>query len=40
MAVQGYLRRVNDAWNDYDGYALATLVSFHDSHARNPKLQV
>ena len=40
MALQGYLRRANEAWDSYDGNSLSSLLSFTDNHVRNPKLQV
>ena len=40
MSLQNYLRAVDEAWNDYDGDALATYLSFQDHHVTNPKLQV
>ena len=40
MAVQGYLRRADESWNNYDGNSLAALLSFQDNHVKNPKLQV
>ena len=40
MSVHNYLRAVEEAWNDYDGETLATLLSFQDSHATKPQLQI
>lgn len=40
MALSQYLSRANDAWNNYDGQELAVLLSFQDSHVKNPKLQL
>lgn len=40
ISMNGYLSQVYAAWDDYDGEALAKLVSFEDSHVLNPKLQV
>jgi len=38
MALSSYLKQASAAWNDYDGNALAELLSLRDKHARNPKL--
>ena len=40
MSVHNYLRAVEEAWNDYDGDTLATLLSFQDSHATKHQLQL
>ena len=32
QSVSSYLGEVLDAWNDYDGEALARLLSFRDQH--------
>ena len=40
MSVHNYLRAVEEAWNDYDGDTLATLLSFQDSHATKHQLQI
>ena len=31
-SLTSYLGQVQDAWNDYDGEALAKLLSFRDPH--------
>ena len=40
MSVDNYLKAVADAWDDYDGESLATLLSFQDSHVTKPQLQL
>lgn len=40
QSVSSYLGEVLDAWNDYDGEALARLLSFRDQHVMNPRLQL
>jgi len=40
MSVSNYLTAVSNAWDDYDGEALATLLSFKDSHVTKPQLQL
>ena len=40
MSVDNYLKAVPDAWDDYDGESLATLLSFQDSHVTKPQLQL
>lgn len=40
ISLGGYLTQVQNAWDDYDGDALAQLISFEDPHIMNPKLQV
>ena len=32
QSLTSYLGEVQDAWNDYDGEALARLLSFRDPH--------
>ena len=39
-SLNSYLSAVENAWNDYDGEVLASLLSFQDPHARNPRLQL
>jgi len=40
QTVTSYLSEVHDAWNDYDGEALARLLSFRDPHVMNPRIQL
>ena len=40
MSVDNYLKAVADAWDDYDGESLATLLSFQDSHVTKSQLQL
>ena len=40
MSVQNYLKAVENAWNDYDGESLATLLSFQDSHVAKSQLHL
>jgi len=39
-SLTSYLGQVQDAWNDYDGEALAKLLSFRDPHVMNPRIQL
>ena len=38
--MNSYLNAVDQAWVDYDGEALARLISFDDAHAQNAALHV
>uniref|UniRef100_A0A0K2SYY5 PCI domain-containing protein 2 homolog n=3 Tax=Lepeophtheirus salmonis TaxID=72036 RepID=A0A0K2SYY5_LEPSM len=40
MNILTYLKKVEEAWNDYDGVEIARLISFRDSHVFNTKLQL
>ena len=40
MSVDNYLSSVANAWDDYDGESLATLLSFQDSHVTKSQLQL
>ncbi len=40
ISLGAYLSKVSAAWDDYDGDALARLVSFEDPHVMSPRLQV
>lgn len=40
QSVTGYLREVQEAWNDYDGEVLARLLSFRDPHVMNSRIQL
>ena len=40
VKMNSYLDRVDAAWNDYDGEALARLISFDDPHTQDPNLHV
>ena len=40
QSINGYLGDVDNAWNDYNGEALAKLLSFRDVHVFNPKLHL
>jgi hypothetical protein len=40
MTLNSYLSKVNNAYEDYDGKSLSSLLSFEDSHITSPKLQI
>ncbi len=39
LSLNGYLGQVSSAWDDYDGDALARLLSFEDPHSMSPRLR-
>ena len=40
MSLSSYLGAIDQAWENYEGDEIAKLVSFQDSHVKNPKLQL
>ena len=40
ISLNSYLSEISSAWDDYDGDAIAPLISFEDKHVLNPKLQL
>jgi len=40
QSATSYLGEVHEAWNEYDGEALAKLLSFRHPHVMNPRIQL